>query len=144
MRFGELIRDFNEENYGRLVDLLNTGLYKMSVDENFDGEVVEVTLPADGTEIEIPHNLKTVPKYRIIVGQSGEGLIIDGDAEWTERYIYLKLATFSVSIPAVNVNFNDIYQVGPTQTTANTLTVPAHTGTVDNEEVTAKVLIMRG
>jgi hypothetical protein len=108
VRFGELIREFSEENYGRLVDLLNTGLYKLSLGENLSGEIVSVTLPANGDEVEVPHTLKETPKYRIIVKQSGNGSIIDGLNEWSDRYIYLKLTTYST------------------------------------EEVTAKILIMRG
>jgi len=143
VRFGELIREFTEDNYGRLVDLLNTGLTKLTLGENMSGQITEVVLPADGTEIAVPHSLKEVPKYRIIVRQNGAGLVIDGTKEWTDRYIYLRLANFNAAIPSQNVNFNDYIDAVPTGI-ANTLTVPANTGTLTNEEVTVKVLIMRG
>jgi len=139
VKFGEFIREFTEGSYVKLVDILNTGLSNLTIDENMSGEVIEVTLPADGTEIEIPHNLKITPKYRIIVRQSGKGLVIDGLAEWTERYIYLKLATLST--PSQNVNFNDYIDAIPTGI-ANTLTV--NTNSVSNEEVTVKIWVMRG
>lgn len=89
MRFGELIREFSEDNYGRLVDLLNTGLNKLTLGENLSGQIVDVSLPA-GVETEVPHSLKEIPKYRIIVRQSGAGPIFDGATEWTDRYVYLQ------------------------------------------------------
>lgn len=91
MRFGELIREFSEDSYGRLVDLLNTGLNRLTLGENMSGQIVEVTFSA-GIEAEIPHSLKEVPKYRIIVRQSGAETIEDGITEWTDRYIYLTCA----------------------------------------------------
>ena len=142
MRFGELIREFTDDSYGRLVDLLNTGMTKLTLGENLSGEVVEVVLPADGTEVEIPHSLKTVPKYRIIVGQSGCGIIVDGVKEWTERYIYLKLCTLSVTVSSQNVTYRDDYDIS--QFNNRNLTIPANSGNLTNDEVTAKVLIMRG
>lgn len=141
MRFSELIRDFSEDDFGRMVDDLNTGLSKLELEHNMNGEVVEVVLPADGTEVEVPHSLKTVPKYRIIVRQNGCGIVVDGVKEWTERYIYLKLCVQQTA--PTTVGFNDKYgDPAFGASTPNSINIPALN--IANDEVTAKVLIMRG
>ena len=57
--------------------------------------VENIELPADGSEVRISHNLKVVPKYRIILRQSGE--VFDGETEWTDKYIYLRAKGGSAS-----------------------------------------------
>ena len=53
---------------------------------NLDGEIKTVTLPANSTT-RVGHRLQIIPKYRIILGQVGGGLITDG--EFTNNYIEL-------------------------------------------------------
>jgi hypothetical protein len=53
---------------------------------NLDGELKTVTVPAN-TTLRISHRLKLVPKYKIILNQSGGGLITDGAK--TRNYIEL-------------------------------------------------------
>lgn len=53
---------------------------------NLDGEIKTVTLPA-GATTRISHRLQLIPKYRIILGQVGGGVITDG--EFTSNYIEL-------------------------------------------------------
>lgn len=91
MKFGGFTREFTKEAFGQLVDILSTGLAKLTIDDNIDCQVVErVTIPA-GTEVNVPHSLKAIPKYRTIVRQIGGGLIIDGDVNnWTTSNIFLK------------------------------------------------------
>jgi len=45
---------------------------------NLDGEIVTVTIPANST-LKIPHKLRIIPKYKIILKQVGGGLILDGE-----------------------------------------------------------------
>ena len=62
----------------------------LTFDENFSCLSKSVTIKA-GKTIRVDHNLKSVPKYRIIVRQSGNGLITDGEQNtWTDKYITLK------------------------------------------------------
>ena len=82
--FNGFIPVFND-----MVNQLNVVLVKMTFDDNFSKATREVTIPA-GVELEIPHNLKVTPKYRIIARQRGDGLITDGEAAWTDTVIYLK------------------------------------------------------
>jgi len=87
-------REFSDESYGSMVDSLNTVLGGLLLSENMSGQVIEnIELPVDGSEVRISHNLKVVPKYRIILRQSGQ--VFDGETEWTDKYIYLKAGGFS-------------------------------------------------
>ena len=85
----EYDREFNEETYGETIDSLNTVLSGLLLGQNMNGQIIEdIELPDDGSELRISHNLKSVPKYRIILRQNGA--ILDGETAWTDKYIYLK------------------------------------------------------
>ena len=75
--------------YNDMVDQINVVLSKMTLEDNFISYITEITIPAT-TELEIPHNLKVTPKYRIILRQRGNSLVTDGEASWTDKVIYLK------------------------------------------------------
>lgn len=53
---------------------------------NLDGQIKAVTIPA-GQTLRISHRLRVVPKYRIIIAQTGGGTIVDGN--FTRNYIEL-------------------------------------------------------
>lgn len=53
---------------------------------NLDGQIRTANIPA-GETVRIPHRLQLTPKYRIILGQVGGGVITDG--EFTNNYIEL-------------------------------------------------------
>ena len=96
----EYDREFNEKSYSEMVDSLNTILNSLTLGQ-MAGQIVEnVLLPSTGAEVAISHNLKTVPKYRIILRNAGNGIIVDGDTPWTDKAIYLKLqqATTDVTL----------------------------------------------
>jgi hypothetical protein len=90
MKFGGFTRKFTESAFGQLVDILSTGLSKLTIGDNIDGQVIEnMTIPA-GSDINVPHSLKEIPKYRIILRQTGGGLITDSpNSPWTDTNIYL-------------------------------------------------------
>lgn len=84
------IKNLERKDDERDKDELNNAIRNVSLSNNFSGTVIEnITLPI-GEEVEIPHNLKSVPKFRIILRQRGELTIIDGDTPWTDTAIYLK------------------------------------------------------
>ena len=87
MKLEVLNRFFDAYAFDKLVSYVENLSKNISFSENI-GNVVEVTIPA-GTEIRIPHGLKVVPKYRIILRQYGNGVITDGAETWTEQYITL-------------------------------------------------------
>jgi hypothetical protein len=70
---------------------LATALRRLTLDDNFDGWVQEVTIPA-ASEIKIFNRLETkIPSYRIILrGGTGSESVVDGDTEWTISNVYLK------------------------------------------------------
>lgn len=88
MIFKGLIPEFSEENFKRLVRELNIGLYKLDLEENFDGEVVSLENIPTGN-FSVGHTLKRVPKYRIILRQIGGGAIVDTTTPWTDSQVYL-------------------------------------------------------
>ncbi len=65
--------------------------------KSFGGQtIIDIELPV-GVEVEIPHSLKVTPKYRIILRQSDNLTITDGDTAWDEKKIYLKAVAPDVS-----------------------------------------------
>jgi len=95
MRLKDFSRKFNAKSFGDMVDFLNSVFQNgITIANNFSGQIIEgVILPAAGTEISIPHRLKTVPKYRIILRHSGNGIVVDGPTTWNDKAIYLKNST---------------------------------------------------
>jgi hypothetical protein len=82
-----LKRDFSEEAYGELVDVLNTFIRSVTLEGNMSGQIIEnITLPSNSDEIIVSHNLKVVPKYRIILRQRNDGIVIDGDT-WDDKKV---------------------------------------------------------
>lgn len=77
------------EQMNQFADLFNQGIYKLSL-ENIDGQIISDIIILAGAELGIGHNLQSIPKYRIILRQSGNGLITDGPTPWTNKEIYLK------------------------------------------------------
>lgn len=83
--------DYSTENPEEMVDSLNTVLDSgLLLGSNMNGQIIEnITLPV-GVEVAISHNLKSVPKYRIILRQTGGLVITDGVKAWDDKKIYLK------------------------------------------------------
>lgn len=83
---------------GGAYEFLN-GLNQLSFADNFEAFIVEdVEIPA-GTEVDISNRLQNnkIPKYYIILRQTGDARVIDGDTAWTSKLVYLK-----------NVGSNDV------------------------------------
>lgn len=66
---------------------LQTGLQKLSFDENFESQTLELTIPVGTTAF--PHNLGVIPSKRLIVRANG-ATIDDSDIPWTSTAIYLR------------------------------------------------------
>jgi hypothetical protein len=81
IRFNELVKGINYTNKF------------LSLQSNFDGYVAEdISLPANptGSTVKIQHFLGVIPKWRIILRQTGNAIITDVPEEWTDRVISLK------------------------------------------------------
>ena len=79
--FPDLIAAFNES----IVEL-NFILKGLTL-TNLDGQIKTVTIPA-GAVLKVSHRLSVKPKYRIILKQTGGGLIRDG--KYTDKWIELE------------------------------------------------------
>ena len=73
-----------------MAEELMTALRNISLGDNMSGQIVkDIFIPA-GASVEVSHNLKMTPEYRIILRQRSSGIISDGDKPWTDKAIYLK------------------------------------------------------
>jgi len=89
VRFPQQSEKFTEKNYAELVNALNTLVTNNSIEDNFNGQLIEnITIPSD-TTVTIPHNLGRVPRHRIILRQSGPGIITD-EGKWDASTIKLR------------------------------------------------------
>jgi len=77
-------------DYNKLVKGINFSLKKMSLQANFDGYIAEDVDIAAGSSVKISHFLGIKPKWRIILRQTGNGVITDIPEEWTDKVISLK------------------------------------------------------
>ena len=75
--------------YNKLIKGINFLNKFLSIQSNFDGYVAsEVTIPATSS-VKIQHFLGVIPKWRIILKQTGNGVITDIPEEWTDKVITL-------------------------------------------------------
>jgi len=92
-RYGAISQaDFESKflpSYNNLIGDLNAGLGRLAFKDNFQVHEALVTI-ASGADAAVPHSLGVIPKYRLIVRQQGNGLVIDSATDWTENNIYLR------------------------------------------------------
>lgn len=69
-----------------------TAFSRIAFTENFQSFIVKDLSILAGKEVSIPNRLPTgqIPSGRIIVRQTGDANIIDGDSPWTQNFLYLK------------------------------------------------------
>ena len=76
------------KKYNKIIDFINFFNKNLSFN-SFDGTVKKIEIEANNTG-RIYHYLGTIPKYRIILTQEGNGVISDISSEWTESYITIR------------------------------------------------------
>lgn len=64
------------------------GLDGFSLDNDIIGEILVITLAPNESKI-ISHGLRAIPKYRIILRQTGNAVITDVNQYWTDKTIGL-------------------------------------------------------
>lgn len=80
MRFNKLPEELKD---------LEVGLKRLDFINNFRSFKAEVTIPAN-SEVSIKNLLTPViPSQRLIVRQSGNGVVADGTSKWTSDKVYL-------------------------------------------------------
>jgi hypothetical protein len=77
------------EEYNQMVKYLNFLFKSLSLQSNFDGQVIDIDIPAT-TNKRIYHRLGIVPKYRLILRQEGNGLLSDIPLEWTDKFVTIR------------------------------------------------------
>ena len=139
----EISRNLNDKNYSEMADNLNTLLSGLNLGNNMNGQIIEnIILPADGTELAISHNLKSAPKYRIILRQDEDAVILDGTTPWDDKKIYLKRGGSNTvtGVTITNPVINTIATNGLVPANISTGTLTYGTST----EVKITILLMRG
>lgn len=80
------LEEFISTYYNETIDTLNFNLKSLSFLHNFPSKVVTVTISA-GQTARIFHEFGIVPSSRVILRNSGDGAITDG--EYTNKYVEL-------------------------------------------------------
>lgn len=62
---------------------------EFSLDNDLKGAIIEVTLAPSESKI-VSHGLNAIPSYRLILRQTGNGVVTDINAAWTNKTIGLK------------------------------------------------------
>lgn len=73
----DLFEKFNE--------LLTDGIL---LDKDLKGEIITVTFAPNESKI-IPHGLRSIPQYRLILKQTGNSVITDVNDKWTDKTVGL-------------------------------------------------------
>lgn len=77
-------------NESELLDRYNETLRDgILLEKDINGEILYITLAPNETKI-IPHGLRVIPKFRLILRKTGAGEVTDVDTAWTEHTIGLK------------------------------------------------------
>lgn len=76
------------EYYNEMVDSFNFFNKNISLQSNFNCQIIDVEFTAGQTK-RVFHRLGIVPRYRLVLRQEGNGLITDVPLSWTDKYITL-------------------------------------------------------
>lgn len=88
MRFS--LGNFNTiDKLKNLVQNLSVGLSRLTLGDNLEGFITEVTIPATSVA-QIRNEVNWIPDYRVILKQSGQADISDSTTEWTKDYVYME------------------------------------------------------
>lgn len=90
----DIINQHNE-----LIDSFNFLVTKISLSENFDGQIIENIVFSAGEDKVINHKLGKTPKFRFILRQEGNGVLSDTPSGWNANQIKI-MNNGSVSVTA--------------------------------------------
>ena len=68
---------------------LSVGLRSLTLKENFESFIVEITVPAS-SEISIRNELQVIPSSMIVLRSYGFNDIVDGQTAWTKDFVFVK------------------------------------------------------
>lgn len=83
------------DNHLALVKRFNFITKALTLKGNFNCYIVDVTFKAFGDATgrdsqQIQHFLGVIPKYRIILRQTGNGVLVDTPSQWNNSYIVMR------------------------------------------------------
>lgn len=83
------MEEFGDKHYNRLVDEVDTIFdNNVTLSENMSMDIKSVSIGIGATVV-VTHGLKVTPKYRMILRQTGNGVITDAGT-WDSTKIFLK------------------------------------------------------
>lgn len=74
----------------KLINSFNFTNKFISFQGNFDGYIAKDITISSGQTVQIEHFLGIIPKWRILLRQTGNGVITDVPENWNEKVISLK------------------------------------------------------
>lgn len=89
--FGDVPKEV-EEIKQRLNDLVDAFVFQsssISIESNFNAYIAKDVNIASGNTVTIQHFLGVIPKWRIILRQTGNGVITDVPSNWNKKSIEL-------------------------------------------------------
>lgn len=90
--FGDVPPELEELKI-RLNDLVDAFVFQsscISIESNFNGFLAKDIEIGSLATVKIQHFLGVIPKYRIILRQTGNGVVTDVPSEWDSKVISLK------------------------------------------------------
>jgi hypothetical protein len=77
------------DTLNKLINSLNFTNKFLTIQGNFEGYIAENVIIKANSKAQIQHFLGVKPKWRIILRQTGNGVVTDIPSEWTDKYITL-------------------------------------------------------
>lgn len=87
------------DQHNELIEAFNFLQTRISLSENFDGQLIENISFSSGEDKVINHKLGKTPRFRFILRQEGNGVLTDTPSGWNANQIKIK-NNGSVSVTA--------------------------------------------
>jgi hypothetical protein len=78
------------DQHNELIDSFNFLATRISMSENFDGQIIENISFGAGEDKVINHNLGKTPLFRFILRQEGNGVLSDTPSGWNDFQVQIK------------------------------------------------------
>lgn len=82
----------------KIGDAINGGI---KASDNWDAQIITVTLAAANVEQAVAHTLKRVPTGYIVLSRNIAAVIYDGTTAWTSTNIYIRSDTNATTIKVI-------------------------------------------
>ena len=82
----------------KLGDIINKGIRAA---DNWEAQIITVTLTLADTEQAIPHTLKRIPEGYVLVSNDKAAIIYDGTTAWTTTNIYIRSNVAATTVKVI-------------------------------------------